>query len=277
MKKSISIKIFLLIFSLLLALVFQSDTSRSYAQSQNSQEEAVIDILFVGNSYTYGNNLPQVVMSHGRERDMPFLSRRSTLGGSNLDDHIQSAKGLETVEKIKAHDFEIVILQDQSMRPIRSPEDTIRSIIQLSNLVKKSGGVPYLFNTWARKHTPETQDLINETYIKAAYESGSGLIPVGQAWALALERNPEIELYYTDNSHPVPLGTYLAACVFYVALTGNSAADLSHHPEILDFIGEPVTLMYVDPELAAFCHQVANDTIKQLLHEHPDLLLPIKP
>lgn len=33
---------------------------------------------------------------------------------------------------------------------------------------------------------------------------------------------PQIELYDPDGSHPSVAGTYLAACVFYDALTGKT-------------------------------------------------------
>jgi hypothetical protein len=47
----------------------------------------------------------------------------------------------------------------------------------------------------------------------------------GIAWAQVRER-PELELYYTDGSHPSPAGSYLAACTLYATIFHQSPAGL---------------------------------------------------
>ncbi|MBK8181038.1 MAG: hypothetical protein IPK67_19560 [Planctomycetes bacterium] len=65
------------------------------------------------------------------------------------------------------------------------------------------------------------------------------IAPVGPAYALAWEREVAAgadplatdsrfyRLYDDDARHPSTLGTYLAACVFYVTMTGSSPVGLS--------------------------------------------------
>ena len=52
------------------------------------------------------------------------------------------------------------------------------------------------------------------------------LAPVGDAWRVALRSDPKLVLHDADHKHPNAAGTYLAACVFYATLFGQSPAGL---------------------------------------------------
>ena len=53
-------------------------------------------ILFVGNSFTYFYNLPQVVAAMAASQGVSLETRQSTVGGSNLEQHWQEEKGTQT-------------------------------------------------------------------------------------------------------------------------------------------------------------------------------------
>jgi hypothetical protein len=75
------------------------------------------------------------------------------------------------------------------------------------------------------------------------------VIPAGLAFAKAIARRPELELYQPDKRHPTLAGTYLAACTTYAAIQRRS----------------PVGIKYtagLDPELATFLQSVAADTVR---------------
>ena len=74
--------------------------------------------------------------------------------------------------------------------------------------------------------------------------------PVGRAWERAL-RDPAMTLHDPDGSHPSPAGTYLAACVLYATLTGES-------PVGLDDGG-----LGLAPASIARLQQVAWDTVQE--------------
>jgi hypothetical protein len=46
--------------------------------------------------------------------------------------------------------------------------------------------------------------------------------PVGYAWSTVRTEDPRMDLWQADGSHPSEAGTYLAACVFYAAIFGQS-------------------------------------------------------
>jgi hypothetical protein len=102
--KNDSIKLLVLIFIVGLFL-FQTSL-------QAQQKE--LKVLFVGNSYTYGNNLPHIVAILSEGTDTKLFTRKSVIGGAHLREHWNGDRGLQTKEIIKEGDFDIVVLQDHS-------------------------------------------------------------------------------------------------------------------------------------------------------------------
>ncbi len=65
-------------------------------------------------------------------------------------------------------------------------------------------------------------------YLGIAQELSARVAPVGYAWLLAMDQNPQLDLWQADGSHPSVQGTYLAACVFYAVIFRQSPDGLSY-------------------------------------------------
>lgn len=105
---------------------------------------------------------------------------------------------------------------------------------QYAPLLRRCAGVPVLYCTWGyrapAKGSEEVGNFLEMTekllagYQQYAAVLGEGAIvaPVGPAFRLVFEERPALleELYHTDHYHPSPLGTFLAACVLLVCITG---------------------------------------------------------
>ena len=76
------------------------------------------------------------------------------------------------------------------------------------------------------------------------------VIPAGLAFAKAIARRPELELYQKDKRHPTLAGTYLAACTTYAAIQKKSPVGNKYSAGL-------------DAELAAFLQTVAADTVRE--------------
>jgi hypothetical protein len=70
------------------------------------------------------------------------------------------------------------------------------------------------------------QQRLRESYLEMAQDNNASVAPVGAAWKVARDSFPGIELYSTDNSHPVMAGSYLEACVLYASIF-HKAPNLS--------------------------------------------------
>ena len=225
------------------------------------QEE--LRVLFVGNSYTYGYNLPHIVSIMSEETGTKLITRKSVIGGARLWEHWNGNRELETRKIIAEGSFDVVILQDFSMSAMNTPDSTLKYVKLFSEYNSRYGAETYLFNTWARERVPQYQAEIDVMYQKADEENGAIRVPVGPAWELAMDLRPTVDLYTSDGSHPNELGTLLTASVFVRVLAGELPETLPTLYRIEDAYGETVRLMNHNPEDAEFCRRIANQIVTE--------------
>lgn len=171
-------------------------------------------ILFIGNSYTFYNDLPvqlqQISASMGESR--AIKTERVVVGGRSLKQHWEDTVALAA---IKRGGWDYVILQEHSLGALNAP-DTMRKYIRMFDQeVRNVGAQTVLYMTWARQHKPESQDTIARVYSSIGREIRALVAPVGLAWQRVRHEYPAIVLFDPDGTHPSPEGSYLAACVFY--------------------------------------------------------------
>jgi hypothetical protein len=194
-------------------------------------------VLFVGNSYTYVNDLPGEFVKLARSGGHPVQAEMAAEGGWRLADHVGSEA---TLAKIRLRVWDDVVLQEQSQGPA-SPSFRSTTMYpaaeKLIHEVTAAGGKPLLFLTWAHKNGwPENnlpgfdamQGNITQGYLQLGMNQNIAVVPVGPAWSTVYRQNPGLALWQDDGSHPSPAGTYLAACVFYAALFDQSPAGLTY-------------------------------------------------
>ena len=122
--------------------------------------------------------------------------------------------------------WDIVVLQEHSIRPVQDTPKMFQAVGILQGLIMPSGAQTVLYMTWARQNFPEMQAGLARVYNAVAQEIGARVAPVGLAWEAALAADPALVLHIEDKSHPTPLGSYLAACVFYATFFGESPVGL---------------------------------------------------
>jgi hypothetical protein len=193
-------------------------------------------VLFIGNSYTYFNNLPALVKTLAEAAGAgPVEVRMVAPGGWRLVDHWE--KG-EAREALRSGKWDFVVLQDQSQlgdgrtvdgKPhVGSPETVfLPAAAKWAAEITGAGAKPVFYLTWARKASPEDQVVLTRAYSTAAREGHGTLAPVGIAWAMVREMDPSIELYVDDGSHPSQAGSYLAACTLVAAILDRNPEGLS--------------------------------------------------
>ncbi|MBD9414639.1 SGNH/GDSL hydrolase family protein [Pseudomonas sp. PDM16] len=178
-----------------------------------------LSVLFVGNSYTFYNDLPQMVrqMSVEAAQPRPLQVRDVTFGGASLQAHWQRG---EVQKVIASQHWDYVVIQDFSTMPVDDPDLTREYVRHVAAAARKAGAQPILYLTWARKAKPAMQDQLDSVYTELANETHALLAPVGQAWKRALAVSPQPNLFIEDGSHPSYAGSYLAASVFYSLIYG---------------------------------------------------------
>lgn len=210
-------------------------TTGAESTSTGAPEPEPTRVLFIGNSYTFVNDLPAMVEAVADGAGHPLLTATIAVGGATLADHVVNPEVTTTL----AEGWDVVVVQGQSVEPITQPDVFVQGAVDLAAMVEL--GTPdaafVLYETWARRagdpvldelgmDAAQMQQALTDGYADAAEASMGTVAPVGQTWALALMQAPQIDLFAADGSHPSPAGTYLASCVFFRALAGTDAAAI---------------------------------------------------
>jgi hypothetical protein len=191
-------------------------------------------VLFVGNSYTYYNNLPAIFSALAESRsDRRVDVRMAAPGGWRLKDHWEKGDARALLDAVK---WTHVVLQDQSTLGVNyfvegtvhvSTDEVFRPYAEKwASAIRGAGGEPVFYLTWARLGVPEDQAALNAAYIRTARSTRASLAPVGIAWKDTRDRFPEINLFQKDGSHPSPAGSYLAACVLFATIFNTDPTGL---------------------------------------------------
>lgn len=243
---------------LLFALLFACSLT-NHLSAQTYQDS--LKVLFVGNSYTYGENLPHLVSYLSEGTPTKLITRKSTVGGGNLSEHWHGLRGLKTREIIKEGDFDIVVLQNHSMSAFERPDSLMKYVGLLSELIREHDAEPYLYVTWARERVPQWQREINAVYLKASEEYDIFPVMVGDAWELAKTYRPSLQLHVSDGSHASAIGAYLTACMFVMEISGSLPERMPGPIRVKDANGETITLMQIDPLDGVFIKNVVEEVI----------------
>jgi hypothetical protein len=200
-------------------------------------------VLFIGNSYTYVNDLPAVFAQLAGAGNHAVETSMIAQGGYALSDHLAAPA---TIQAIDSKKWDYVILQEQSDIPA-FPQSRSFSMYPaataLVERIRRGGSTPMFLMTWAhREGLPNSgfadfgsmQYQIEDGYLRIAKALDVGVAPVGFVWWQLRESNPELDLWQEDGSHPNEKGTYLAACVLYAAIFRESPAGLAHSLSITE-------------------------------------------
>ena len=224
MKKNITINkrnYSLIIF--LLSIHFFTGSVLKAQQSNN--------VLFLGNSYTGVNNLPQIIRDVALSAGDTLIFDSYTPGGYKLTDHNSD---VVTQGKIIAGGWDYVVMQGQSQEAITSNISFESGARNINLLISEYNpcAVPMLYMTWGRKNgdasncasypvmcTYEGMDsTIRNNYLELASSIHAEVSPVSIAWNYLRQNYPGIELYTPDESHPSAAGSYAAACCSYATI-----------------------------------------------------------
>ena len=235
----------------------------------NAQQNKKLNVLFLGNSYTYVNNLPQLIKDIALANGDTLLFDSNCPGGHTFNNHFNNAT---SISKINSQPWDCVILQAQSQEPSFSrtqvEAQTLPFAIKLDSIIKQNNicSETVFFETWGRKNGDASncssyppictytgmQNRLRASYKLFADTTHGIMSPAGEAWRKSIALNPNLELYSSDQSHPALEGSYLTACVFYEVLFHKSVLTNTYTAG-------------VSASNVAFLQQVAHDVVSDSL------------
>jgi len=226
--------------------------------------------IFIGNSFFYYNNgmpghvsLLEKAADPGHKQD--YRATMVTIGGSGFDWHdVESYFRPNAIGSYSFDEnnnivfnkldklFDVAVMMDCSQCPIHPRLKTVFTEFARKNseIVRTHGARPVFFMSWAYADKPEMTAQLAEAYTTAGNENNALVIPAGLAFARAIGKQPELNLYAPDKRHPSVAGTYLAACTVFAALTGRSPVGNAY-------------LAGIDAPTAQFLQTVAWETVQE--------------
>lgn len=181
-------------------------------------------VLFIGNSYTYVNDLPGIVQaladSAGGER---LAVETVAQPDYALVDHLATGTAQREIAKTK---WAFVVLQ-QGPSSVEVNRDTLRLAAKtFAPMIAAAGGKPALFSAWPTIDRRVDFPRSIESYKLAATDVGGVYLPVAPAWLAAWNLDPSLPLYDFDGLHASVIGSYLSALVIYGRLMNHPTTGL---------------------------------------------------
>lgn len=180
-------------------------------------------VLFIGNSLTYSNELPQMVQIVAEAAGREIAVRSYAIGDYSLEDHWERGNALEMIQ---AADWDVVVLQQGPSSLGLSKLQLKESAQKFDTVIRAQGARPALYMVWPEMSRPAAFDAVSDAYSRAAEAVDGILFPVGEAWRAAWTRDPQLALYGPDGFHPSALGSALGALVIFQQLFHESPVGL---------------------------------------------------
>jgi len=225
-----------------------------------------IDVLFIGNSYTYANNMPQMVSEIALSFGDTLNFESSTTGGATFNVH---STNINTLNKISQKAWDYVVLQAQSQEPSFSANQVANDVFPYAQILidsiesNSTCTEPIFFMTWGRKYGDQQncqfyppictylgmQQRLRESYLDMTFNHNSTCSPVGICWKESIAQDSTLNLFSPDNSHPSIYGSYLTACAFYSTIFKKTSLGSDYIPN------------GIDTSTAIFLQTIASNTV----------------
>ena len=187
-----------------------------------------INLLFMGNSHTSVNGLPQMVAAMVGAATGKSVAAVEAPGWMFLGERASDAASLRL---LRDGSWNFVVLQAQEYSSSGEFTYSTNGAQALVRMTREAHAVPILFPEWPRRGIDETQ-RIYDLHVSIAMKEPACVAPIPQAFDLALARNPELVLHADDGNHSSPAGAFLAALVIATTITTVAPDRLPFLPQL---------------------------------------------
>ncbi len=203
----------------------------------------VKSILFVGNSLTGFNNMPQMVAQLATHNNKTLYFDTFLQYGKSIRSFYKSSA---LSAKIQEKNWDYIVFQSDDITAFPDMYDQEIEVISfLKGLVMDhcvTSKIVYMM-VWGIRGgvTVGGEGYYSyEEYFQKIYTgtctiasvAGCSIAPVGQAWYSVFPTSLRDSLFDSDNAHPSLAGSYLSACVFYTIIYKQSVENTSYYADI---------------------------------------------
>jgi len=213
-----------------------------------NNEPINLSVLFIGNSHTYYNDMPEMVGAIARSMGDHVYTEMSAPGGYDFERHYKLDA---TISAINSRNWDYIVLQESGWRTALPPSvtasmiypyaDSLNRVIRANTKTAKL--ILYLTNGYIEgvnafgdtdwcKQDPQVcnyegmQEKIKGTYLHLANQLNAEIAPCGVLWKILKSKNNTIQLHDPDNIHPSIAGSYANAIAIYSVIRRKPLAGV---------------------------------------------------
>ena len=186
------------------------------AEGQGDKES--YNILFIGNSLTYINDLPSLIKNKAKYSGYNLEIEMIAFPNYALSDHWK--KG-EAQKLIRGKKYDIVIIQQGPSSQPKGKKTLLDYGKKYSAICKENNALLAYFMVWPSLDYYNTFDAVIDNYKLAAEVNDAILLPVGKVWKNYFDTSRKFDYYGEDSFHPSKKGSEVAAKVITKILIRN--------------------------------------------------------
>lgn len=180
-----------------------------------------VRVLIVGNSLSYGANLPGVLeglaASQGHDWEVTIIAK----GGATLTQHLQQG---ELTDALAANRYDVLILQERGGDHLclfgpGSCEEAREALDALGKAGRDMGARTMLLGTY--QGDPRSSERLVQAERHAAEQAGMAYLDVSTGLQRGMESSTPQEWFAEDGMHPGPTLGLLQALVAYHGIEGR--------------------------------------------------------
>ncbi|CAM1368045.1 conserved protein of unknown function [Tenacibaculum soleae] len=170
------------------------------------------NVLFVGNSLTYANNMPKILEYIGKKQGVSIKTKSLCFPNYAIIDHINEGKLQRLLTKNK---FDYLIIQQGPSSQSEGKRMLIEDGEKIKKLCNNHNIKLGYFMVWPSKRYYHTFNKVIENHKIAAAKNNAILFPVGEIWKEYNLDKTLYNLYDYDNFHPSKAGSFLVALTIF--------------------------------------------------------------
>lgn len=202
-------------FTLLLFALIITSCSKAQNTVNDVEPNDTVSILFVGNSLTYSNNLPELVKNNAKQKGIQVETSMIALPNYAILDHWDDG---EVQKQIATGNYDYVIIQQGPSSQAFGREVLFEYGTKYKSLCDKNGAKLCYFMVWPSLTYYHTFDGVIKNHTEAATFNNAILLPVGNVWKTHFDETEDFDYYGSDGFHPSLKGSTIAAEVIVTTL-----------------------------------------------------------
>ena len=137
--------------------------SVAISRACNQNKNGPLNVLLVGNSSIYYNNMPEMLEHIAQENGWELKTQLIAFGGYTLRDHLNDRIFEKTLDSLN---WDFVVLNEQSnlgenyvvncLQRVRESESFYKIVREFDSLIKNLRAKTVIMSLYPRKHVPKT-------------------------------------------------------------------------------------------------------------------------